>query len=111
MTAWKISNLIIWAFGVVVILLGTFYKHISFGMGLGDIFAYGLMFILVLIHSIILLTNWRKSNSTQMAMTVFFALAWTFILFKATIGRGPEYRWNGNIFYEGNRTEIIERKN
>jgi hypothetical protein len=111
MTRWKLLNLVILILGVTIVLLGTFYKHISFGMGLGDLIAYGLMYAIVLIHSIATLTNWKKSRTTQIVMTLFFALTWTFVSFKATIGRGPEYRWNGKIFYEENRNEVIEKKN
>jgi energy-coupling factor transporter transmembrane protein EcfT len=37
---WKIFNLVILLFLIIISLLGTFYKHISFGKGLGDMVGY-----------------------------------------------------------------------
>ena len=50
---WKITNLIVLGILISICALGTFYKHISFGWGLGDLLGYALMYGTLLTHSVL----------------------------------------------------------
>lgn len=95
----KYCNLIILSFQAIICLIGTFYKHIAFGWGLGDIIWYGFTYFLFFIHLILTVKGKAKSNNYFCVLIVFFLITTIYICLKATIWRGQEYRWNGNIFY------------
>lgn len=96
----RVANLIILIFGITVIGLGTFYKHISFGMGLGDLIGYFFMYLIVIMHLTLTIRNRkRENNNYHIIMVIIFLIIWFFVVIKATVGRGPEYRWNGKLFY------------
>lgn len=78
-------------------MLGTFYKHISFGWGLADYFGYAILYLTTIIHLILILTTEAKG---QKRLSVIVILVTLFICLKATLWRGSEYRWNGHLFYE-----------
>lgn len=103
---WRIANLILLLFGIFIISLGTFYKHISFGMGLGDLVGYFFMYLVVIIHGILTWKYRKRSYIAHLIMIMIFFCIWFFIVISATIGRGPEYRWNGKLFYGMNRDTV-----
>ncbi|BDD08263.1 hypothetical protein FUAX_06950 [Fulvitalea axinellae] len=101
MSTGKLLNGIVLIFWIVIGSLGTFYKHISFGMGLGDLLGYAFMYIVILTHTLSTLygVEKRKGNLWFWALaSMFFMIAVIFIL-NATLLRGSEYRWNGRLFY------------
>jgi hypothetical protein len=90
------------------ILLGLFLLlsllsvagKLAFGHGLGD-FIYCIFLWLMTIAFAVLFLVLRKKSSSKIAVivTIIFACVLLFLVFSMTIGRGAEYRWNGNIFY------------
>ncbi len=103
---WKISNGIVLGLLILICGLGTFYKHISFGLGLGDMFGYLVLYLGTLIHLILTLISRKKGSLRHSIMTFIFLTFTTLIVLNATIWRGHEYRWNGSIFYLPCPTEI-----
>ncbi|MGV3540299.1 MAG: hypothetical protein ACO1OQ_10835 [Rufibacter sp.] len=96
---WKLTNLIVLSFLIITSLLGTFYKHISFGWGLGDIVGYALLYTTTIIHLILTIVLRDKRFTTHLFLTLFFFTSTVFIILQATVWRGSEYSWNGSIFY------------
>jgi hypothetical protein len=92
---WKIANWIILGIQAVICLLGTFYKHISFGWGLADFLVYIIMYLLFITH--LLLTI--KLTKQYVFLVFVFIITIIFFCLKATLWRGLEYGWNGEIFY------------
>ena len=103
---WKISNGIVLGLLILICGLGTFYKHISFGLGLGDMFGYLVLYLGTLIHLILTLISRKKGSQRHSILTFIFLTFTTLIVLNATIWRGHEYRWNGSIFYLPCPTEI-----
>ena len=103
---WKISNAIVLGLLILICVLGTFYKHISFGLGLGDMFGYLVLYLGTLVHLILTLVSRKKGSLRHILMTIFFLTFTILIVLNATIWRGNEYRWNGHIFYLPCPTEI-----
>jgi hypothetical protein len=97
---WKISNLAILIIQLIICSLGTFYKHIAFGWGLGDLLWYGLMYLLLLIHLILTIKAKNKSIIRFQFLTIIFLVTTIFICLQATIWRDKEYPWNGELFYK-----------
>lgn len=95
---WKKINFLILSFQVLICFLGTFYKHLAFGCGLGDLLWHGIMYLLLTIHLILTLRYRNHDNSLKIIAIAFFILI-ILICLKATIWRGVEYPWNGKIFY------------
>lgn len=96
---WKIVNYLILGAEAIICLLGTFYKHISFGWGLGDLIWYGIIYSLTITHLLITLQTRKKNSSQYFPLAIFFLITTIYICLKATIWRGAEYKWNGEIFY------------
>ncbi len=103
---WKILNLIVLGLLILICGLGTFYKHISFGLGLGDMFGYLILYLGTLIHLILTLVSRKKGSLRHNFLTLAFLIFTILIVLNATIWRGHEYRWNGSIFYLPCPTEI-----
>ena len=99
MKIWKSFNLLILFFEIVFISAGTFYKHIAFGSGLGDLLWYGFIYILLLIHLILTWKNRNKSEKYFLRLSIIYFLIFIWICLEATIWRNAEYRWNGKLFY------------
>ncbi|MBB4805184.1 ABC-type transport system involved in multi-copper enzyme maturation permease subunit [Chryseobacterium defluvii] len=97
--AWKIMNLIVLMFLITICLLGTFHKHISFGLGLGDIFGYGILYLVTIFHIGLTLSLRNKGISAHIILGAVFFIFAVLICLKATLWRGPLYKWNGHIFY------------
>lgn len=97
---WKIINWMVVAMQATICGLGTFYKHISFGWGLGDTLWYLLMYGLFIMHLIISVkSRSNKELKRHIFLTIIFLTTTIYICLKATIWRGVEYRWNGELFY------------
>jgi hypothetical protein len=103
---WKISNAIVLGLLILICGLGTFYKHISFGLGLGDMFGYLVLYLGTLVHLILTITSRKKGSLRHTFLTLTFLTFTILIILNATIWRGGEYRWNGSIFYLPCPTEI-----
>ncbi|WP_162419292.1 hypothetical protein [Cyclobacterium roseum] len=103
---WKISNVIVLGLLILICGLGTFYKHISFGLGLGDMFGYLVLYLGTLIHLILTLVSRKKGSLRHILLTLLFLTFTILIILNTTIWRGHEYRWNGSIFYLPCPTEI-----
>ncbi|MBX2958752.1 MAG: hypothetical protein KF732_02240 [Flavobacteriales bacterium] len=101
---WKILNNTILGVLMLIAGLGTFYKHISFGLGLGDMLGYIALYISVLIH--LILTIKARTNTRRAFLALLFGAILVFGCLKATVFRGHEYQWNGSIFYLPCSTEI-----
>jgi hypothetical protein len=93
------TNRILFGFFLILCLLAVAGK-LAFGHGLGD-FIYCIFLWLVTIAFAVLLFVFRKNKSSKgrATVTVVFACVLLFLFYSMTIGRGAEYRWNGNIFY------------
>lgn len=107
----KIFNLIVLGLLITISLLGTFYKHISFGLGLGDIFGYIILYIGTLTHLISTIISRKKGETRHIILTLIFLAFTVLISLNATIWRGPEYSWNGSIFYLPCPTKISIENN
>jgi nitrate/nitrite transporter NarK len=93
------TNRIFLGFFLSLSLLAVAGK-LSFGHGLAD-FIYCVFLWLVTIAFAVLFLVLRKKNSSKasVAVTIVSACVFLFLINLMTIGRGAEYRWNGNIFY------------
>ena len=98
-TTTKILNLIVLGLLILICLLGTFYKHISFGLGLGDILGYIVLYIGTITHLILTITSRDKGLTRHVFLVSIFLTFTILIVLKATVWRGHEYQWNGSIFY------------
>jgi len=96
---WKIANWIILGGQGTICLLGTFYKHIAFGWGLGDLLWYGIMYILLITHLILTIRMRKQKSQNYLPLVLIFTITTIYICLRATIWRGAEYRWNGELFY------------
>ena len=98
-TTTKILNLIILGLLIVICLIGTFYKHISFGLGLGDIMGYIVLYVGTITHIILTIKSRNKGLTRHCFLVSIFSTFAILIALKATIWRGHEYQWNGSMFY------------
>ncbi len=96
---WKFVNGFILFFLILLCFLGTFYRHISFGWGLGDILGYLILYGGTFVHLIATILSYKKGKHLHLVLSLgsFAFLSW--VVLSATIWRGPEYRWNGSLFY------------
>jgi len=90
---------------LTVVLVFSWTSIIAYGHGLGDIVYAGGLIGIVLIHA---LATWVisivksisiKSISFGVIGTIFLLIA-IYYTYEFTVGRGGEYRWDGNIFYD-----------
>ena len=63
MRFWIIINSIVLILETIIILLGSFYKHISFGMGLGDVIAFGFVYLIFFLHIFLTLKVKKKNQA------------------------------------------------
>ncbi len=80
---------------LIIIVILNVMNYITYGHGLGDVYID-----IVIIFSILfiwLIYTITKVN-IKLIMTIYFLLL-VLIIFKITLYRGSEYKWNGNIFY------------
>jgi hypothetical protein len=98
-TTFKILNLLVLGLLITICILGIFYKHISFGLGLGDIFGYLILFIGTLTHLVLTIVSWKKGLIRHLLLSAVFLTFTVLVALNATVWRGPQYRWNGSLFY------------
>lgn len=82
----------------IVLNLGS----ISYGHGLGDLFYHAIALAAFTIITILFVIGLKKKSVDDVLFILMFvAIVLTIVLLtlKFTIYRGPEYRWNGNVFY------------
>lgn len=103
-------NYIILGFLVFLCLLGTFFKQVSFGLGLGDFIGYLVLYITTLAYLILTLILRKKRTKILFPISIIFFFLTIMICLKATIWRGSEYRWNGQLFYIPCLKEILIKK-
>jgi hypothetical protein len=103
---WRITNLTVLGLLILISFLGTFYKHISFGMGLGDMFGYAWLYLTTLIHLILTIASRKKGPTRHLILTIVFFTMTSWICLRATLWRDSAYPWNGSIFYLPCPTEI-----
>jgi len=95
---WKIANLLVLAVELILCFISLFYKQISFGWGLGDIFGYLILFGATIIHVIVTFNSRKKGKKRHFYLTILFLILLVVISLAATIWRGSEYPWNGSLF-------------
>lgn len=94
-----VLNIVVILFMILWIIANNFYKHISFGWGLGDILVHWLYNLLSIIYLVLLV--FRDQFNTQLEYTLIsFVVVNVIFTYFATYGRGNEYKWNGSIFYK-----------
>lgn len=98
-TLWKAASLIIFLMWLMIGATATVSKNMAFGFGLGDIFWYGLMYVIIIIQAFVILRNWKKDTSMFQTQTIIFGLLLVWFCLEATLLRNIEYPWNGHIFY------------
>lgn len=98
---WKTINQVLLGILLLICIIVTFFKSISFGHGLGDIVGYIALYLGTLVHLILTLALRNKDTAAHIALFLIFSTFIVIIALEATIYRGPEYRWNGNIFAWG----------
>lgn len=98
-TVSKIINLFVLGLLILICILGTFYKHISFGLGLGDMLGYIVLYIGTITHLVLTIKSREKGLIRHLFLAAIFLIFTILIALKATIWRGQEYQWNGSIFY------------
>ncbi|MBB3699513.1 hypothetical protein KMW28_24695 [Flammeovirga yaeyamensis] len=96
----RLLNLILLAFLIIICLLGLFYKHISFGMGLGDIIGYFVLISGTILYVYLFQKYYKEGIAPQILMLNFYFIFTFLVVLKATYLRSDEYRWNGCLFYE-----------
>ena len=59
------------------------------------------LFPVTLIAFVLLFFLYSKSKSSEMPLmvTILFTCLLVLLLYSMSLGRGEEYRWNGNILY------------
>ncbi len=97
---WKILNYLVLACLVLICSLGTFYKHIAFGWGLGDMLWYLIMYGVTLTHLVLTILYRKKGIKRHGVLALIFLVITLYICLEATIWRDGEYPWNGEVFYK-----------
>lgn len=98
MTLKIVNKISLWLLSGLSVL--TTFGLLNFGHGLGNI-VYILPIILLTIGHIIITRRLNRNNNDDYWLPIIIAsLVICFcIIYKATIGRGPEFSWDGNIFF------------
>lgn len=98
--------MIILASLILICGLGAFYKHISFGLGLGDMFGYMVLYVGTFVHLILTVGFRNKGLLAHVFLSFTFSTFTVLIVLNATVWRGREYPWDGSLFYIPCLTEI-----
>ncbi|MCU7552851.1 hypothetical protein OCK74_27275 [Chitinophagaceae bacterium LB-8] len=73
---------------------------LAFGHGLGDlVYAVFLWFSTLILLFIAYLYRKTHTLGKYISIMAIFLPILIFIVYKATLGRGPEYAWDGNVFF------------
>lgn len=92
-----INKAVLWLLIVLCIL--SILGLLNFGHGLGNIFYILFIMIAIVVH-VVLAWLLRKSADSYYCLPIIIGLiVCSCILYKATLGRGPEFAWNGDIFF------------
>ncbi|GAB5556351.1 MAG: hypothetical protein SchgKO_05640 [Schleiferiaceae bacterium] len=95
-TPWKKANLVVLSLLIIICLMG----NITFGHGLGDVFYHLILYLVTGIHLILTLVLQGRGKLRYALMTIGFAFFGIYMGLEATLYRGPEYPWNGSLFYQ-----------
>ncbi|MEO1514234.1 MAG: hypothetical protein AAFV95_04455 [Bacteroidota bacterium] len=97
---WFLANLLVFGLSIGICLLEKYYKHISFGWGLGDLLWHMLLHIAMAIQVVLTIVYWNRGDVYHKYIALSFFAFLVLLALKATIWRGSEYPWNGRIFYD-----------
>jgi hypothetical protein len=79
---------------------------ITFGYGLGDLFYFVFLSIILLVQILLNFTfSAFKRANRNLIVGFVFSLIYSFFIHQLTIGRGSEYPWNGQIFHYDTKQE------
>jgi len=98
----KILNLTILFFEILVCALILSGHRIAFGHGESDLFYFCLLYLIVTVHLIWTIVSTFK-NETLKLQSIIFAVLTLFILSKATLFRGSNFPWDGEVFVNHGR--------
>lgn len=70
--------------------------QLSFGHGLGDLSYLGYYTLIGVLGFITVIIN--KNSFVNLFLIIVFIIANFLFIEKATVGRGPEQQWKGNLF-------------
>jgi hypothetical protein len=95
-------NILIFCYELFLCLgIGVAGYYITFGAGLGDLFFYGLLYLLTLIHLALIFLWHNKKNQRLASLLLVFVILSVLFSLKATVWRDSEYPWDGiHIFYK-----------
>lgn len=92
-----------------LLVLLMWLGHLSFGHGLGDIAYLGYYTLLAAVGYITVIVN--KNTYVNLFLILVFIIANFLFIQKATIGRGPEQRWDGNLMVLYRDCEVEVKNN
>jgi hypothetical protein len=76
-----------------------YYGKLTFGWGLGDVFAFlGIVILVIVQLSLVLFSVVKRKPDLSKTVAVTYAIIAILVTLMMTIGRGPEKKWNGRIF-------------
>jgi len=104
---WRFFNLLILGVLLLICGLGTFYKHLSFGLGLGDMFGYFVLYVGTFIHAVLTFSLRKKEVVRTIILSLSFLIFTILMVLNATIWRSALYPWNGSIFFLSCPREIV----
>ncbi|MBS1571774.1 MAG: hypothetical protein JST62_05185 [Bacteroidetes bacterium] len=94
----SVNKIILWTLTSLTIL--TIIGLLNFGHGLGNIIYFPPIIFANIGHFIITKHLTKKKNDNYwlpiILVSIFICIG---ILYSATLGRGPEFAWNGKIFF------------
>ncbi|MCL2651169.1 MAG: hypothetical protein FWD60_09135 [Candidatus Azobacteroides sp.] len=108
----NVLNFIVLGLILLIWVIAIFFERIVFGGGGADVFYWFAFFIATIIHLLLTLVwQLRKQGAIlqivlHIILTVTFSTVLVLFVLQATIWRGGEYPWNGEIFYIPCRTLI-----
>jgi hypothetical protein len=85
---------------IVFVIFGMLGGSLTFGNGLGDL-AWLIIYLPLLAIGSILLRYIAIKNRhvfTVLLSVIFNIVTIAYTIYSLTIGRGPEFRWNGHLF-------------
>ena len=93
------TNRILFSFFLILSFLASTGK-LAFGHGLGDLSYFIFLWLMTIAYGIWLIFLQRMKDSyMSIGGIIIFSLVFIILVYSMTVGRGPEYRWNGDVFY------------
>ena len=89
---------------LIFFTVNSILGKIAFGYGLGDVIYHPILWIITLAFSITFAIN-RKNEKKLLISNAIFTIPIIWIALSATLWRGGEYSWNGEIFYPSTKTK------